>query len=189
MTLTTLFFLALGLSMDAFAVSVSNSMCFAGLKRAQAAATSASFGIFQGLMPIVGFFAGRVFAEKIAAVDHWVAFVLLAFIGGKMLWDAVKELRAPEACPVGRVFSYKLMLVQSVATSIDALAVGVSLAALSVNIWAAAGFIAAVTFACCLVAHAVGKRFGALLGSRAQLLGGVILVLLGVKILVEHLAE
>lgn len=187
MSLSTLFLLALGLSMDAFAVSVSNTLCFKGLSRVQAAATSASFGVFQGLMPIIGFFAGRVFAEKIAAVDHWVAFVLLGFIGGKMLWDAVKEMRAPEACPVGRTFSYQLMLVQSIATSIDALAVGVSLAALSVNIWAAAAFIAAVTCVCCLVAHAVGKRFGSMLGSRAQILGGAILVLLGVKILVEHL--
>ena len=187
MSLSTLFLLALGLSMDAFAVSVSNTLCFTKLTRAQAAATSASFGVFQGLMPVIGFFAGRVFAERIAAVDHWVAFVLLGFIGGKMLWDAVKELREPEMCPVGRVFGYRLMLVQSLATSIDALAVGVSLAALSVNIWAAAGFIAAVTCVCCLIAHLVGKRFGAMLGSRAQLLGGAILVLLGVKILVEHL--
>ena len=98
----TLFVLALGLSMDAFAVSISNSMCFSGLRRNEAALTSLSFGVFQGLMPVAGYFAGRAFADVVSAFDHWIAFALLGFIGGKMIWDAVKELRAPEACPVGR---------------------------------------------------------------------------------------
>ena len=97
MTLPSLFLLALGLSMDAFAVSVSNSLCFAGLRRRDGALTSAAFGIFQGLMPILGFFAGRLFAEAVSAVDHWIAFVLLGFIGGKMLAEALRELRAGEA--------------------------------------------------------------------------------------------
>ena len=187
MTIWTLFLLALGLSMDAFAVSVSNSLCFAGLRRRDGALTSAAFGIFQGLMPILGFFAGRLFAEAVSAVDHWIAFVLLGFIGGKML---AGELRAGEAgaCAPQKRFSLRLVLVQAVATSIDALAVGVSLAALAVNIWSAAAFIACVTFACCLVGHAVGRRFGALLGSKAQVLGGVILIVLGAKILIEHLS-
>lgn len=188
MDLLSLLILALGLSMDAFAVSVSNSLCFAGLRRGQAVATSASFGIFQGIMPVIGFFAGRVFAQKIAAVDHWVAFALLGIIGGKMMADGFKDLRSPEACAAGRRFTVRLMLIQAVATSIDALAVGVSLAALEVNIWLAVGFIALVTFVCCLVAHAIGKRCGQRLGPWAEVLGGVILVLLGVKILAEHLA-
>ena len=184
MTLPSLFLLALGLSMDAFAVSVSNSLCFAGLRRRDGALTSAAFGIFQGLMPILGFFAGRLFAEAVSAVDHWIAFVLLGFIGGKMLAEALRELRAGEAgaCAPQKRFSLRLVLVQAVATSIDALAVGVSL------IWSAAAFIACVTFACCLVGHAVGRRFGALLGSKAQVLGGVILIVLGAKILIEHLS-
>ena len=93
----TLFVLALGLSMDAFAVSISNSMCFSGLRRNEAALTSLSFGVFQGLMPVAGYFAGRAFADVVSAFDHWIAFALLGFIGGKMIWDAVKELRAPEA--------------------------------------------------------------------------------------------
>ena len=190
MTLPSLFLLALGLSMDAFAVSVSNSLCFAGLRRRDGALTSAAFGIFQGLMPILGFFAGRLFAEAVSAVDHWIAFVLLGFIGGKMLAEALRELRAGEtgACAPQKRFSLRLVLVQAVATSIDALAVGVSLAALAVNIWSAAAFIACVTFACCLVGHAVGRRFGALLGSKAQVLGGIILIVLGAKILIEHLS-
>ena len=144
----TLFVLALGLSMDAFAVSISNSMCFSGLRRNEAALTSLSFGVFQGLMPVAGYFAGRAFADVVSAFDHWIAFALLGFIGGKMIWDAVKELRAPEACPVGRAFSYKLMVVQAFATSIDALAVGVSFAALDVNIAAASRSSAALRAIC-----------------------------------------
>lgn len=188
MDIVSLFVLALGLSMDAFAVSVSNSLCFAGLARSQAVATSATFGIFQGLMPLIGYFAGRVFAGHISAVDHWVAFALLGFIGGKMLIDALKEMREPEACGAEKRFTFRLMLVQAVATSIDALAVGVSLAALEVNIAMAVCFIAVVTCCCCLAAHAIGRRCGQRLGPRAQLLGGFILVGLGLKILLEHLA-
>lgn len=187
MDFLTLFFLALGLSMDAFAVSVSNSMCFSGLRHSQSVATSFSFGLFQGLMPVIGFLAGRTFSSFISDVDHWIAFILLGVIGGKMLFDAVQELRAPEACAVGRTFTWKIMLMQAVATSIDALAVGVSFAALSVNIGLAAGFIAITTFLCCLVGHALGKRFGTLLGSRAQLFGGVILIGIGTRILITHL--
>ena len=82
--------------MDAFAVSISNSMCFSGLRRNEAALTSLSFGVFQGLMPVAGYFAGRAFADVVSAFDHWIAFALLGFIGGKMIWDAVKELRAPD---------------------------------------------------------------------------------------------
>ena len=122
-------------------------------------------------------------------MDSITLFVLLlGFIGGKMIWDAVKELRAPEACPVGRAFSYKLMVVQAFATSIDALAVGVSFAALDVNIAAAASFIACVTFVCCLAGHLLGKKFGSWLGGKAEIFGGVILVCIGAKILVEHLS-
>lgn len=184
----TLFVLALGLSMDAFAVSISNSMCFVGLRRQQAVVTSLAFGLFQGLMPVAGYFAGRAFAAVVSTFDHWIAFVLLGFIGGKMIVDAVRELRQPEACEAGRTFGYKLMIVQAFATSIDALAVGVSFAALDVNIAAAASFIACVTFVCCLVGHLLGKKFGALLGGKAEIFGGVILVCIGARILIEHLS-
>ncbi len=191
MTIWTLFLLALGLSMDAFAVSVTNSMCFANFTRRQAITASACFGVFQGLMPVIGYFAGRVFSKWIGAVDHWVAFALLGFIGGNMLWEAICEMRRAKqegiSCPADKAFGIRMMLMQALATSIDALAVGVSFAALSVNIWQAAGFICCVTFVCCLVGHALGHRFGLLLGARAQLCGGMILVLIGTKILVEHL--
>ena len=187
MDLLTLFVLALGLSMDAFAVSVSNSMAYTGLRRGEAALTSFSFGVFQGLMPVIGYFAGRAFAGVVSAFDHWIAFVLLGFIGGKMLVDAMREMRAPEQAAAPHAFSLRLMFLQAFATSIDALAVGVSLAALDVHIAAAAAFLACVTFLCCLVGHALGHRFGAWLGTRAQIFGGLILVGIGVKILVEHL--
>ncbi|MEG1639486.1 MAG: manganese efflux pump MntP family protein [Ruthenibacterium sp.] len=182
----TLFILALGLSADAFAVSVSNSLCFDGLRRRDCFSTSLLFGVFQGVMPLIGYFAGRAFADVISGVDHWVAFVLLVFIGGKMIFDALREWNEPVACPVKRVLSVKMVLVQAIATSIDALAVGVSLAALDVNIWLAAAFIAVITFICCLVGHLIGRKVGGLVGNWAQVAGGVILVGIGVKILIEH---
>ncbi|MEG0910409.1 MAG: manganese efflux pump MntP family protein [Ruthenibacterium sp.] len=182
----TLFILALGLSMDAFAVSISNSLCFDGLRRRDAVFTSFLFGVFQGVMPLLGYFAGRAFADVIRGIDHWIAFVLLVFIGGKMIFDAFREWNEPVSCPVTRVLTVKMMFVQAVATSIDALAVGVSLAALDVNIWLAGAFIALVTFLCCLVGHLIGRKAGGLIGNWAQVAGGVILVGIGVKILIEH---
>ena len=115
MTIWTLFLLALGLSMDAFAVSVTNSMCFAQFTRRQAVATSACFGLFQGLMPLAGYFLGRVFAQWIGAVDHWVAFLLLGFIGGNMVREAVQEMRQPPECPVQRDYTFRMMMAQAVA--------------------------------------------------------------------------
>lgn len=188
MSIVTLLILAFGLSMDAFAVSVSNSMCFTGLRRSQAALASFCFGLFQGLMPMIGYLAGRAFAQAVSAIDHWVAFALLSFIGGKMAADAVREMRAPAGRPEAKAFGVRLMLVQAFATSIDALAVGVSFAALDVNIPAAASFIAGVTFACCLAGHLLGKAFGSRLGGKAELLGGVILMGIGLKILIGHLS-
>ena len=183
----TLFVLALGLSMDAFAVSISNSMCFSGLRRNEAALTSLSFGVFQGLMPVAGYFAGRAFADVVSAFDHWIAFALLGFIGGKMIWDAVKELRAPEACPVGRAFSYKLMVVQAFATSIDALAVGVTFAFLGTDIWTAVAMIGATTFVLSAAGVRIGSAFGEKYASRAELAGGALLIFMGARILLSHL--
>lgn len=186
MNTLTLFFLAVGLSMDAFAVSVSNSMCHKGLDRRTALVTSLSFGIFQGMMPVIGYAAGRTFADAVSALDHWIAFVLLGYIGGKMIADAVREWNAEaESCPAALTLG--VILTQAVATSIDALAVGVSFAALDIHIVTAASFIACVTFVCCVAGHAIGERFGRLLGKWAQVFGGVILVGIGTKILVEHL--
>ncbi len=182
-----LFVLALGLSMDAFAVSISNAMCYKNLSPRWALVTSASFGIFQGIMPIIGFFAGRLIGGFIGTFDHWLAFILLGFIGGKMVYEGIRALRHPEACPVDARFTFKTLLVQALATSIDALAVGISFAALSVGIWGAAAVITLTTFVCCLVGSLLGRKFGLLLGDWAQILGGTVLVGIGLKIFIEHM--
>lgn len=187
MEMMTLLGLALGLAMDASAVSISNAMCYPQMKGRQRLATALTFGLFQGAMPIIGFFAGRLFYEVIQALDHWIALMLLALIGGKMLVEGIRALRKPESCPPEAVFTTRAMLLQGVATSIDALAVGISFAALSVNIWLAAGVIAAVTLLCCVLAGFLGRRFGALLGEWAQIFGGLLLVGIGIKIFVEHM--
>lgn len=189
MSLITLVLLAFGLATDAFAVSVSNSMCFAGISGKQQVANSACFGIFQGIMPIAGFFAGRLLGSVIMNIDHWLALILLGFIGGKMAIEGAKALRAPSDCPAGNRFGIKTMFMQAVATSIDALAVGIGFAALSVNIWLAAGIIAGITFAACLVGTVLGKGFGAIMGDWAQILGGLLLVGIGLKIFIEHMIE
>lgn len=188
MDFVTLLVMALALSMDAFAVSISNAMCIKGITGKQMLVTSVSFGLFQGVMPIIGFFAGRLMEGFIQAVDHWVALVLLGFIGGKMLVEGIRAMRQAEDCPVeGTMFTVRGMLVQAVATSIDALAVGISLAVLSVNIWFSAGIIAATTLVCCLLGGVLGKRFSTLLGDWAQVLGGLLLVGIGLKIFIEHM--
>lgn len=183
----TLFLIALGLSMDAFAVSISNGMCYRGFGRGQAVAAAFSFGLFQMVMPIIGYLAGRTFSDAISAADHWIALVLLGFIGGKMIFDGIHELRHPEGCSPDHLFTLKVLFLQAVATSIDALAVGVSFAVMQVNIFTAAAFIGTVTFVCCIIGAMLGRRFGLLLGSRAQVFGGVILVGIGVHIFLEHM--
>ena len=183
---TTLFFIALGLSMDAFAVSISNGMCYQNFGRRQAVACSFAFGLFQMLMPIAGYFAGRSFSDIIQSADHWVALILLAAIGGKMVWDGIQELRSPESCSPEKVFSFRVLVLQAVATSIDALAIGISFAVLQVQIFTAAGFIGCITFLCCLVGNRLGRRFGLILGTRAEILGGCILIGIGLKIFLEH---
>lgn len=187
MTTMSLFFIALSLSMDAFAVSVTNSMSYQHLSPKKAFCTSLCFGFFQGFMPILGFLAGRAFSERLDAFGHWIAFILLGVVGGKMLIEALREWREPLACPADKTLTSKMIFVQAIATSIDALAVGISFAALGVNIFFAAGFIAITTFICCLFGHVLGQKVGKFLGNWAQVAGGVILFGIGVKILFEHL--
>ena len=182
----TLFVLALGLSMDAFAVSISNSMCFSGLRRNEAALTSLSFGVFQGLMPVAGYFAGRAFADVVSAFDHWIAFALLALIGINMLREALSKDEDGETPDAD--LSVKTMFIMAVATSIDALAVGISLAMAGVsNIFLAVLLIGATTFVLSAIGVKVGSVFGSKYEKKAEIVGGVILILLGVKILLEHL--
>ncbi len=183
-----LFLLAVGLSMDAFAVSVCKGLAMKRADLRGMATCGAWFGGFQGLMPLIGFFLGAMFADAIVAFDHWVAFGLLALIGVNML----REAFGPQeecGCEQGDAdLSVKTMFVMAVATSIDALAVGISLAmAGDVNIVTAVALIGVTTFCLSAVGVKVGSVFGDKFEKNAQIAGGVILILLGSKILLEHL--
>lgn len=182
-----LFILAVGLSMDAFAVSICKGL---SVKKANAKGMLSCglwFGGFQALMPLIGFLIGSIFADKIMAIDHWVAFVLLAFIGANMLKEAFSKECECE-CDANEDFSAKTMLTMAIATSIDALAVGISLAMVgNVNIIEAVVLIGVVTCIFSALGVKIGSIFGDKFEKKAQIAGGVILILLGIKILVEHL--
>lgn len=181
-----LMMLAIGLSMDAFAVSVCKglSMKKAGIK--EGTICGVWFGGFQALMPVIGFFLGMLFAKQIEDFDHWVAFLLLALIGANMLKEAFSKCDCCEEQDAD--LSVKTMFVMAVATSIDALAVGISLAmAGNVNIWIAMALIGLVTFVMCTAGVKIGNIFGSRYEKKAEVAGGIILILLGLKILLEHL--
>lgn len=190
MGLGELLLLGLGLSMDAFAVSICKGLA---MKKATVRASLTCglwFGGFQALMPLLGYWLGSFFAEAIQTVDHWVAFGLLGIIGVNMLKEALEEEEEGPSCPVdGKVdLSVKTMFLLAVATSIDALAVGISLAmAGSVNIWTAVALIGLFTFGMSAAGVQIGNVFGSRFEKKAQVAGGVILILLGLKILLEHL--
>ncbi len=184
-----LLLLAVGVSMDAFAVSICKGLA---MKKATLSASMTCglwFGGFQALMPTIGFFLGTLFADAIQAVDHWVAFVLLAIIGGNMLKEALEKGGECDCCSEQNAdLSVKTMFVMAVATSIDALAVGISLAMVgNVNIWLAALFIGICTCGFSALGVKIGNVFGSRFEKKAQLAGGVILILLGLNILLEHL--
>ena len=179
-----LLLLAVGLSMDAFAVSVCKGLSMSKATFKAGAVCGAWFGGFQALMPLVGFFLGALFADAIVAFDHWVAFGLLAIIGINMLKEAFSGEEEECCCDL----SCKTMLVMAIATSIDALAVGISLAmAGNVNIWAAILLIGVTTFILSAAGVKIGNVFGSRFEQKAQIAGGAILIVLGLKILLEHL--
>ena len=187
MELWELLLLAVGLSMDAFAVSVCKGLSMKKATLTASAVCGAWFGGFQALMPLVGFFLGSLFAEAIQAVDHWVAFGLLAIIGINMLREVFSK--DCDSCDEHNAdLSVKTMFVMAVATSIDAMAVGISLAMTAgVNIFLAVTMIGAVTFALSALGVKIGNIFGSRFEKKAQFAGGVILILLGLKILLEDL--
>ena len=184
-----LFLLAVGLSMDAFAVSVCKGLAMKKATLKAEATCGLWFGGFQALMPTIGFFLGALFADAIEAFDHWVAFALLAIIGINMLKEALEKKDESGNNPEKDAdLSVKTMFLMAVATSIDALAVGISLAMVgSVNIWLAAAFIGICTCLLSALGVKIGNVFGSRYEKKAELAGGVILILLGVKILLEHL--
>lgn len=178
-----LFILAVGLSMDALAVSICKGLSIQTLKLRHALIVGAWFGGFQALMPAIGYLLGYTFADMITAVDHWIAFVLLALIGGNMIRES--RSRDDEECDSS--LSILSMLLLAVATSIDALAVGITFAFLRVDIVPAVSLIGICTFVISAAGVKIGNVFGMRFKSRAELFGGVVLVLIGLKILLEHL--
>ena len=185
MSFFELFAIAVGLSMDAFAVSVCKGLGMRRINMRVALVLALLFGGFQALMPCIGWLLGSQFIDFIAPIDHWIAFVLLGGIGAKMIYDAVRG-DDEEVGEVERVAWGEFILL-AVATSIDALAVGISFAALSVDIVPSAATIGVTTFVLSLVGVFAGTKFGAKLERNAQVLGGIVLIAIGVKILVEHL--
>ena len=183
MGLIELFLIAVGLSMDAFAVSVCKGLAMPKCTFKKAAIVGLWFGGFQALMPAIGYILGAQFQEAIASIDHWIAFVLLALIGGNMIHEALDndEEEADASLDV------KTMFFLAVATSIDALAIGITFAFLKVNIIPAVCFIGIVTFIISFAGVKIGNVFGARYKNKAEIVGGIILILLGLKILLEHL--
>ena len=190
MSVGALLLLAIGVSMDAFAVSICKGLAMKRATPGAMAIVGGWFGGFQALMPLIGFFLGTMFASAIEAIDHWVAFGLLAIIGINMLKEALEKQEECCCCADehNADLGVKTMFVMAVATSIDALAVGISLAmAGDVNIWLSVALIGATTFSFSAAGVRIGSLFGAAFEKKAQLAGGLILVLIGLKILLEHL--
>lgn len=182
-----MFMLAVGLSMDAFAVSICKGLSMKKASLKTGAICGAWFGGFQAAMPLLGFLLGSLFAEAIEAFDHWIAFGLLAVIGINMLKEAF-EKDDDCCCEKDADLSFKTMFIMAIATSIDAVAAGISLAmAGDVNIYLTVAFIGVVTFTMAVIGVKVGNIFGSRFKQKAQVAGGVILILLGLKILLEHL--
>ena len=183
MGLIELFLIAVGLSMDAFAVSVCKGLAMPKCTFKKAAIVGLWFGGFQALMPAIGYILGAQFQEAIASIDHWIAFVLLALIGGNMIHEALDN----DEEEADASLNVKTMFLLAVATSIDALAIGITFAFLKVSIIPAVCFIGIVTFIISFAGVKIGNVFGARYKNKAEIVGGVILILLGLKILLEHL--
>ena len=175
--------LAVGVAMDAFAVSICKGLSVNRLRLRHVFSAALWFGGFQALMPLIGYYLGVSFADAVASIDHWIAFVLLGYIGGKMIIEAFHK---NEECEYDPDFSFRTMFLLAVATSIDALAVGVSLAFAGVNIWSAILVIGLMTAAFSAAGVWLGNVFGCRYKSKAEFLGGLILFVIGLKILLEH---
>ncbi|MEG1847449.1 MAG: manganese efflux pump MntP family protein [Lachnospiraceae bacterium] len=183
MTLWELLIIAVALSMDAFAVSICKGLSLKKMSWKKAVIAGLYFGIFQAGMPLIGYVLGIQFEGLINQIDHWIAFVLLCLIGANM----IKEAFSNSADDVNDSFDYKTMLVLAIATSIDALAVGVTFAFLSVNIVPAVSFIGVITFTLSVLGIKIGNVFGTRYKAKAEFAGGLILILMGCKILLQHL--
>jgi len=176
-------FIAAALAMDSFSVAITYGLATKTFKTTKAIKISAFFGFFQAIMPIIGWYTGFHILDLISQVDHWVAFILLAFIGSRMIYESIKKQ------PRSLINSYntKVLLILSIATSIDALAVGLSFSIMNISIITLATATGVVTFTLSLLGVYLGRRFGGILKNRVESLGGIILVVIGLKILLEHL--
>ncbi|HBB90214.1 MAG TPA: manganese efflux pump MntP [Bacteroidales bacterium] len=179
--------IATALSMDALAVSVANGIMIKQLRTRHAVRIAFSFGFFQAIMPLIGWAAGITFSQYIKPVDHWIAFGLLLLVGGRMIWESISNSKKDEA--VRNCLHFPTLLILSIATSIDALAVGVSFAFLDITIWLPIVLIGLITFVICFVGIIIGNKLGPILGNKLGIIGGVTLILIGVKILIEHLSN
>ncbi len=196
---------AIGLAMDAFAVSVSSGIAACRIKSREIIKMALLFGLFQAAMPVIGFFLATSFRGYIEQLDHWIAFLMLAGIGGRMLYESLKDIlqsrKAAEAdaCDITKtpeeqetadraIFGLRRLLFLAVATSIDALAVGISFAVLDTDIWMSAAIIGVVCLIFSILGGSLGRRLGSMFGKAAEILGGLILIGIGIRILVEHLS-
>lgn len=186
MVFLELFLIAVGLSMDAFAVALCKGLNMHKLNYRHAAIIALFFGGFQALMPMIGWVLGSQFDQYISSFDHWIAFILLAFVGGKMLIEGIKN-NEEDDCSCDDRLEFKELLILAVATSIDALAVGISFAFLEVHILPASLLIGITTFSFSFAGVIIGNRFGNKFENKAEIVGGIVLILIGLKILLEHL--
>lgn len=183
MTVLELLLIAIGLSMDAFAVAICKGLAINEKGWKKSIIIGLYFGLFQAIMPVIGYFLGTTFEDLVTKIDHWIAFLLLGLIGGSMLKEAFSNNSESYDDNVG----FKTMIVLAIATSIDALAIGITFAFLNVNLVMAVLMIGIITFMLSIIGVKIGNQFGVRYGKRAEIVGGIILILLGVKILLEHL--
>jgi putative Mn2+ efflux pump MntP len=182
----SLLFVAVGLAMDAFSVAITDGIVLKNrLRMRNALKIGLFFGFFQAVMPMIGWFLGINFRKYIEACDHWIAFILLAVIGGKMIFDAIQEKKETE-CELQDPLNNKVLFMLAIATSIDALAVGITLATVNANILLSAAVIGIVAFVFSVAGVYIGKKSGDLFGNKAEIIGGVVLIGIGLKILIEH---
>jgi putative Mn2+ efflux pump MntP len=184
-SIITIFLIAVGLAMDAFAVSIGNGIILKEVKIKDALKTGAFFGGFQALMPVIGWLCGMAFSQYITTIDHWIAFGLLVFIGGNMIKESFSS--EDEGQDKKDPNNLKVLLVMAIATSIDALAVGVSFAMVGTHITIPAIMIGVITFIISFIGVFIGKRVGEVFEKKAELFGGIILIGIGIKILLEHM--
>ncbi|MCU0821664.1 MAG: manganese efflux pump MntP family protein [Spirochaetes bacterium] len=183
----TVILIAIGLSMDAFAVSIANGITITRERIPNALKIAFSFGLFQAVMPVIGWLAGRTLVNFVSSIDHWIAFVLLSYIGAKMIYEAVKSGRCETEAKDCSGIDISQLFILSVATSIDALAVGITFAFLKISIIYPVIIIGVITFAFSFVGFFAGNRLGLLFGNKIEMFGGFILIGIGLKILIEHL--